>query len=172
MTLRDLKSFHHKHDSLSTCTVHIWFLLVCNVHSMQYFQIQFWSSRVCADNNDRFWSGGPGQAPQAFGLGPCFMLQLWRPCPLLPNGCTDQDSTWYGGWPRLRPQCAWYGPSSPPRTGAQQPPNFSAHILRCCAGLVCLMHGRRPACVRKPRPMSITAKRSPTSASAEHLSHI
>ena len=124
MTLRDLKSFHHKHDSLSTCTVHIWFLLVCNVHSMQYFQIQFWSSRGCADNNDRFWSGGPGQARQAFGLGPCFMPQLWRPCPLLPNGCTDQDSTWYGGWPRLRPQCAWYGPSSPHGKGHSSPPTF------------------------------------------------
>ena len=34
---------------------------------------------------------------------------------------------------------------------------------------MCLLHGRRQACVRTPRPLSIVTKRSPTSATAEHL---
>ena len=30
-----------------------------------------------------------------------------------PNGCKDQDATWYGGRPRPRPHCLTWGPSSP-----------------------------------------------------------
>ena len=61
-------------------------------------------------------------------------------CLLWRNGCIDQDATWYEGRPRPRRHCVKWGPSSPKRGTA---PNF--------------------------RPMSIVAKRSPISATAEHL---
>jgi len=51
----------------------------------------------------------------------------------------------------------------------------SPNVYACCAGLVsyapllitqltivCLLHGRRQACVRKPRPMCIVAKGPPS----------
>jgi len=59
---------------------------------------------------------------------------------LWPNGWMDQDATSYGGRPRPRPHCFRWGPSSPKRGTA---PNF--------------------------RPMSVVAKRSSISATAEHL---
>jgi len=67
------------------------------------------------------------------------------PLPLLahvlwPNGGMDQDATWYKGRPLSRPHCLGWGLSSPKRGTA---PNF--------------------------RPMTIVAKRSPISATAEHL---
>jgi len=62
---------------------------------------------------------------------------------LWPNGWMDQDATCYGDRPRFRPHCARWGPSSPQKGGTA--PNF--------------------------RLMSIVAKRSPISATAEHLSY-
>jgi len=61
-----------------------------------------------------------------------------------PNGRMNQDETWHGGRPRPTPHCVRWGPSSPPpqKKGAQ-PLNF--------------------------QPMSIVAKQSPISATAEHL---
>jgi len=50
---------------------------------------------------------------------------------LWPNGCMDQDETWYGGRPRLRRHCVRWRRN--PQKGAQQTPAF--------------------------RPMSIVAKR-------------
>jgi len=38
---------------------------------------------------------------------------IFRPCLLWPNGCMDQDATWYEGRPRPRPHCVRWGPSSP-----------------------------------------------------------
>jgi len=61
---------------------------------------------------------------------------------LWPNGWLDQDAAWYGGRPRPRPHCVKWEPSFRPKKGAQ-PPNF--------------------------RPICIVAKRSPLSATAEHL---
>jgi len=46
---------------------------------------------------------------------------------LLPNSWTDQDETWCAGRPRPWPQCARWGPSSPPKRNS---PQFSTHI--CC----------------------------------------
>ena len=65
------------------------------------------------------------------------------PCVLWPNGWMDQDATWYERriWPW--PHCVTWGPSSPFRKGAQPPPNF--------------------------RAVSIVAKWSPISATAEYL---
>ena len=57
------------------------------------------------------------------------------------NGWMDQDETWHGGRTRPWPHCVRWGPSSPTQKGGTAP-NF--------------------------RPMSIVAKRSPISATAEH----
>jgi len=72
-------------------------------------------------------------------LSVCNVGVLW------PNGWMHQDTTWYGGRPRHRRHCVRWGPSlSPPRKWAQQPPPTF-------------------------RPMFIVAKRSPVSATVEHL---
>jgi len=63
---------------------------------------------------------------------------------LWPNGWMDQGETWHGGRPLSRPHCVRWGPSPPPK--GRSPPNF--------------------------RPMSIMAKRSPISATAEHLFYL
>ena len=63
---------------------------------------------------------------------------------LWPNGWMDQDETCMQVQPRPGPQCVRWRPSSPSPKGAQ-PPNF--------------------------RPMSIVVKRSPISATGEHLLH-
>ena len=47
------------------------------------------------------------------------------PYPLRPNGCMDQDATWYGGRPRPRRLCLRWGPrSSLPKRGRSAHPNF------------------------------------------------
>jgi len=65
---------------------------------------------------------------------------LFGRCLLWSNGWMDQDATWYEGRPRPRRHCVRWG-SSPPKRGTA--PNF--------------------------RPMSTAAKRSPISATDEHL---
>ena len=58
---------------------------------------------------------------------------------LWPDAWMDQDATWYEGRPQPRRHCVRWGPSSP--------------------------HGKGHSC----RPMSIVAKRSPISVTAELL---
>jgi len=49
----------------------------------------------------------------------------FRPYLLRPNGCMDQDVTWYGAKPRPRRPCVRWGPRSPsPKGGGASPPNF------------------------------------------------
>jgi len=74
----------------------------------------------------------PLQGAQPPNFGPCL---LW------PNGCMDEDATWYVGrlWPR--PHCVTWRPSSPSQKG---------HSLNV-------------------RPLSVVAKWSLISATAEHL---
>jgi len=48
---------------------------------------------------------------------------------LWPNGWMDQYETWYGGRPRSRPHCVRWGPSSPSRKGAHQPPPLGRCLL-------------------------------------------
>ena len=49
---------------------------------------------------------------------------IFGPYPLRPNGCIDQDATWYnGGRPRPRRLCDRWGPRSPPQKGGRAP-NF------------------------------------------------
>jgi len=62
------------------------------------------------------------------------------PCLLWPNGWMDQDATWYEGRPGPRPHCVTWGPSSPPKRG-----------------------------IANIQPMSVVAKWSLISATAEHL---
>jgi len=115
---------------------------------------------------------------------------------LWPNGWMNQDETWQAGrpWPWLH--CARWGLSSPPLKG--QSPQFSAHIY-CgqTAGWIKMPLGIMEVAWRSPsstvwptphtvldgdpalplkrghsphfRPMSIVVKRSPISATAEHL---
>ena len=76
-------------------------------------------------------------------LSVCLSYPVCNVGVLWPNGWMDQDATWYGDRPRPRSHYVIWGPSYPPPKGAQPPPNF--------------------------RPMSFVAKRSPISATAEHL---
>jgi len=72
-------------------------------------------SDIVLDGDPAPPSENGGRPPPIFGL-----------CLLWPNGCMDQDATWYGGRPRPRPHCARCGLSSPHQKGA---PVF-AHV--CC----------------------------------------
>jgi len=56
---------------------------------------------------------------------------IFGPCLWWPNGCVDQDATWYGGGPQPgpRPHCVIWGASSLPQKGHSSP-QFSAHV--CC----------------------------------------
>jgi len=79
---------------------------------------------VDLDSSDIVLDGNPapllkkGAEPPIFG-----------PCLLWPNGCMDQDATWYGRRPRPRPHSARWGPSSPfQKKGAHPPPKKSAHV--------------------------------------------
>jgi len=110
------------------------------------------------------------------------------PCLLWPKGWMDQDATWYGGRPRPRLHCSRWGSSFPSlKGGAAPPPIFGPCLLwpndwmdqdatwyegrpwprpHCCMVIQeSPQRGTHPYC----RPMSIVAKRSPISATAEHL---
>jgi len=73
------------------------------------------------------------------GLGPGHIMLDGDPAPpppkghsppilgpylLWPNGCMDQDATWYGGRPRPRRLCVRWGPRSFPKKGRSPLPNF------------------------------------------------
>jgi len=68
------------------------------------------------------------------------------PCLLWPNSWMDEDASWYEGRPRSRPHYVTWRLSSPLKRGTAPPHNFLS--------------------------MSIVAKRSSISATAEHLSVI
>jgi len=56
----------------------------------------------------------------------------------------DQDGTWHGSGPRLRPHCAGWRPNSPPQKRMQSPP-FSAHFY--C--------GQTAGCIKMPLGMEV-----------------
>jgi len=62
-------------------------------------------------------SGDPSPFPQKRGQSP----PIFGPFLLLPNGCMDQDATWYGGRPRPTQHCVRWGPSSLSSKGPQPP---------------------------------------------------
>ena len=67
--------------------------------------------------------GTPLPLPQRGTAPPIFGPYLLR-----PNGCMDQDVTWYGARPRPRRLCVRWGSRCPfPKRGAD-PPKFSAHV--------------------------------------------
>jgi len=69
------------------------------------------------------------QPPTLAIYGRC--VRIYKPhslCLLWPNGCMDQDATWYGGRPWPRRHCVRWGPSSP-RKWVQQPPRFGPCLL-------------------------------------------
>jgi len=69
--------------------------------------------------------GDPAPPPQKGGRPPIF-----GPCLSWPNGWVDQDGTWHGGGPWSRPNCARWGPSSPPhKKGAEPSPIFGPCLL-------------------------------------------
>jgi len=58
---------------------------------------------------------------------------IFGPYLLQPNGCMDQDVTWYGARPRSMQPCVTWGPRSPlPKRGAEtSPPKiFGPCLLR------------------------------------------
>ena len=59
---------------------------------------------------------------------------LFGPCPLRPNGCMDQDATWYGGRPRPRRHCVRWGPSSPSTQKGRAASTFQPTALSRVAG--------------------------------------
>ena len=117
-------------------------------------------------------------------LSVCNVGVLW------PNGWMDQDETWHGGRPRPRPHCVRWGPSSPPQRG-HSPPIFGTSVPHVCCGqtagwinmplgtevvdlcpgdIVRWAHPQKGGTVSPTfRPMSMVAKRSPISATAELL---
>jgi len=62
------------------------------------------------------------QLPLKRGPPPLFGLYL-----LWPNGWMGQDTTWYEGRPRPRPQRVTWGPSSPPSRKGHSP-QFQAYV--------------------------------------------
>ena len=111
-------------------------------------------------------------------------IPIFSPCLLWPNGWIDQDATWYGGRPQPWRQYVRWEPSSSSKKSTAAP-TFRPRpiVVKRLDGSRC-HKGRpwpRPHCVRwgpiSPKvaqppnfwPMSTVAKRSPNSATAEHL---
>jgi len=63
--------------------------------------------------------GDPAPRPLKWHSPPFFGPYLLR-----PNGCMDQDATWYGGRPPPRRLCVRWGSPLPPQKGGRAPPNF------------------------------------------------
>jgi len=127
--------------------------------------------------------GNPAPPPKRSTASP---PPIFGPCLLWPNSWMDQDAASYGGRPRPRRHCVRWGPSFTCfRKGHN--PHFSAHVfcgqttgwnkiplgtkVGLCPGHIVLDGDPAPPKGRSPnfRPMSIMAKRSPISATAEHL---
>ena len=81
--------------------------------------------------------GGDRAPPPLKGHSP----PIFGPYLLRPNGCMDQDVTWFEGRPRPRRVCVRWGPRSPPQKGGGAP-KFSAQV-HCgqTAGWMKLIHG-------------------------------
>jgi len=100
------------------------------------------------DQDETCHAGGHRPWPHCFRWGPSSpspkgtQPPIFGPCLLWPNGWVDQDATWYGDCPWPKPHCVRWGPNSTP--------------------------GKR-GIASNFRPMSIVAKRSPISSTAEHF---
>ena len=70
---------------------------------------------------------------------------IFGPYLLRPNGCMDQDVTWYGARPQPRRLCVRWDPA-PPSPKGEHSPKFSAHVY--C--------GQTAAWIRMPCDMQIS----------------
>jgi len=69
--------------------------------------------------------GDPAPPEKGEGTAPPILAHV-----LWPNGCIDQDATWYGGRPRPVPHCVTWRPSSPPlEKGHSSAPIFGPCLL-------------------------------------------
>jgi len=100
---------------------------------------------------------------------------IFGPYLLRPNGCMDQDATWYGGRPRPRRQCVRWGPSSPFESREPLPQIFGPCLLwpKGWVDHDGTWHGGRPQpkrlCVRwGPSPLP-KRRRSPWSQFLPHV---
>ena len=106
-------------------------------------------------------------------LSVCLCLSFCNVGVLWSNGWKDQDGTWYVGWPRPRPHCVRWGPSSP-KKGHSPPPQFVAHVCGQTTGWIKMPLGmevglgpghivldgiKPPGTAPNFRPMSVVAKR-------------
>jgi len=82
--------------------------------------------------------GDPAPHPQRGIVPPIFSPYL-----LQPNGCMDQDATWYGARPQPRRLCVRCGPRSTlPKKGAEPSPQiFSRCLLGQTAGWIKVVLG-------------------------------
>ena len=93
--------------------------------------------------------GEPAPSPKK-GTEP----SIFSTCLLWPNGCMDQDATWYGGRPRPRRRCVTWGPSSgPPKKKGHNLPIFDPCLLwpNCLMDQDATWYEGRP----RPRPHCI-----------------
>ena len=67
---------------------------------------------VGLSQGDFVLDGDPAPSPKSGRSPPIF-----GPCLLRPNGCMDQDATWYGGTSRPRRLCVRWRPSYPQEKG-------------------------------------------------------
>jgi len=110
---------------------------------------------------------------------------------LWPNGCMDQDATWYGGRPRPMRHCIRCGPSYPQKKGTPSTIQFLAHVhcgqmagwmktrlcteVDICPGHIVLDGVPAPAKGAQQPPIfgpCLLWPRSPISATAELLLNI
>jgi len=114
-------------------------LSVCPVRNASVMWPNGWM-----DQNETWHAGRPRPHCVTWGLSSPApkgaQPPIFGPYLLWPNGWMDQDATWYGGRPQPRPHCVTWEP---------------AHPQRCTA--------------LQFRPMSIVAKWSPISATAEYV---
>ena len=95
---------------------------VCCGHTAGWIKMVL-GMEVGLSPGDFMFDGDP--APSRIGAEP----PICGPYLLRPNGCMDQDATWYGGRPRPRRHCVRWGPSSPSQKGAEPPPIFGPFLL-------------------------------------------
>jgi len=79
--------------------------------------------KVGLSPEDFVFDGDPAPLPKKGAEPPIFGPYLLR-----PNGCMDQDATWYGGRPRPTRHCVRWDTAPLTRKGAKPPPQFSAHF--------------------------------------------
>ena len=156
---------------LSVCLSVLSLLSVCDVRALW---LHGWTDQ------DETWHAGrpvghivldgdPAPPPQRGTAPP----PISGPYLLRPNGCIDQDVTWYRARPRPRRLCVRWGPRSLSRKGAKPSTKPSAHVY-CgqTAGcikmpLVCLSPG--DFVLDGDSPSSPTRGQSPLQKNSSHV---